>query len=57
MLLLKTRDKIWSYTVKKSDIGEMSVPQDLKASKCLEITLNEAAIHAKDRAHIRKHSN
>ena len=47
-LLLRKGDRIQSYTVKKSDTEEMSVPQSLNAGTRFEINLNEAGTYAKD---------
>lgn len=46
--------RIWAYTVKNSDreeiMDDLSIPQSFRARKWLEITLNKAETHAKDRS-------
>lgn len=52
--LLKKGDKIWAYTVKNSDrediMDDLSIPQAFRGRKRLEITLNKAETHAKDKS-------
>lgn len=52
--LLKKEHRIWAYTVKNSDreeiMDDLSIPQSFRARKWLEITLNKAETHAKDRS-------
>lgn len=52
--LLKTGDRIWPYRVKNNNREEimyyLDIPQTFRTRKWLEITLNQAETHAKDRS-------